>query len=353
MKPPAGNEADLGRTGADLMTADVAQLGHSAFIADLSPKERTLWRFFATAGLGVTAFVLAALVGIAVSLALLIGLAGWPVPTDIAHGQQLLARYFALTRSDGRNLADELQILAVAIPDNVPPIFALIGVAALIYDRPLKTYVTAAAKWRWTMLLAGVALSMLVIGPSVIVGQMLDPKAKPAPVLSISPDPAQCLGFAAISIAAFLPAALGEEILFRGWLLRELAALSRNPWVLIPINGIVFAAAHLQFAPDTFLERAILGGAFTYMTLRVGGVELSTGAHLANNLLIILFVEPLTLRPPRPEGVSFNSLTSYGFQIATYVLVAELVVRWAPLRRWTGADLPARPPSSAAAAPAT
>ena len=335
------------------MTADVAQLGQSAFIADLSPKERTLWRFFATAGLGVTAFVLAALIGIAISLALLVGLAGWPLPIDIQHGQALLQRYFALTRSDGRNLADELQILAIAIPDNVPPIFAMIGVAALVYDRPLKAYLTAASKWRWTMLLGGVALSMLIIGPSVIIGQLLDPKAKPAPVISISPDPAQCLLFAAISIAAFLPAALGEEILFRGWLLRELAALTRNPWVLIPVNGVVFAAAHLQFAPDTFLERAILGGAFTYMTLRVGGVELSTGAHLANNLMIVLFVEPLTLRPPKAEGVSVNSLTQYGLLIASYVLMAELVVRWAPLRRWTGADLPIQPPSSAAAAPAT
>src|SRR5262249_54005196 len=160
--------------------------------------------------------------------------AGWPLPTDIEHAQALMARFVALVRSDGRNLGDELQILAIAIPDNVVPIFSVIGVAALIYDRPLKTYLTAAAKWRWTMLLGGVALSMLIIGPSVIIGQLLDPKAKPAPVLSISPDPVQCVAFALVSIAAFLPAALGEEVLFRGWLLRELAALTRNPWALIP-----------------------------------------------------------------------------------------------------------------------
>jgi membrane protease YdiL (CAAX protease family) len=330
------------------MSEDASRLADSAFIADLSPKERSLWRFLATLAVGAAAFFVAALIGVVISLAILVAFAGWPIPTDLQRLQDLLARFVALARSDGRSLGDELQLLAIAIPDNVLPIFSVIGVAALINDRPLRAYLSAAPKWRWTMLLSGVALSMLIIGPFVAVNQLMDPKAGPAPVLTVSRDPALCVTFALISVAAFLPAALGEEMLFRGWLLRELSGLTRNPWALIVINGIVFAAAHLQFGADTFLERAILGGALTYMTLRVGGVELSTGAHLANNLMIVLFVEPLTLKPPPSEAVNVNSLTQYAFLIASYVLIAELVVRWAPLRRWTGADASLRPPATAA-----
>src|SRR5579864_23261 len=313
------------------MSLEAARLGDSAFVADLSPKERSLWRLVATLALGLAAFVLAALVGIIVSLAILAAFAHWPLPSTPDSLRALLAKYIALSRSDGRSFSDELQLLAIAIPDNVLPIFSVIGVAALIYDRPLKAFLTAAPKFRWTMLLSGVALSALVLGPFVAVNQALDPKAGSPPLLTVSHDAGQRLMFVLISIAAFLPAALGEEMLFRGWLLRETRALTRNAAALIVINGVIFAAGHFQFAPDTFLERAILGGAFTYMTLRVGGVELSTGAHLANNLMIVLFVEPLTLQPPKSEPVSVNSLTQYAVLIVSYVLIAEIVVRWAPL----------------------
>jgi membrane protease YdiL (CAAX protease family) len=331
------------------MSADAAPLSSSAFIAGLTREERSPWRFLLTVTLGAVVFLAAAVVGILVSLALLIGLAGWPIPTDLGHLKALLMRFVALAKSDGRSLGDQLQLLALAIPDNVIPIFTLVGLAALIYRRPLKAFVTAAPRFRWAMLLSGAVLSALVIGPFVLFSQMTDPKAGPAPLLTESPAWWLDLAYALVCLAAFLPAALGEEMLFRGWLLRETSAITRNPVALIVINGIVFAAGHFQFSPDAFLERAILGGAFTYMTLRVGGIELSTGAHLSNNLLLVLFVEPLTLQPPPSENVTVASMVEFAYLIGSYVLVAEVTARWRPLRRWTGVDQVAAPQTVAAA----
>jgi hypothetical protein len=82
-----------------------------------------------------------------------------------------------------------------------------------------------------------------------------------------------------------------------------------------------------------------MGAGFVYMTLRLGGVEFSTGAHAANNILIVLFIQPLSLKPTPSTGVSADSLFQDVFLLASYVIMAEVAARWAPLRRWTGATL--------------
>jgi membrane protease YdiL (CAAX protease family) len=276
-----------GREPRETMSAESARLSSSAFIADLGPREKSLPRFALTVVLGVAAFVVAAIAGVFVSFGLLIAAAGWPAPTSVDNLRALLRRFVELTASDGHNLGDALQILAVAIPDNILPIFAVIGVAVLLQERGLKALVTSAPRFRWRLVLMGLGLFALFVGPFVGVTQWLDPHAPAPPVLTVSPDFAQRAIYAVVCVAVFFPAALGEEMLFRGWLLRETSAVTRNAAVLLVINGVVFAAAHFDFSPDGFLERAILGAGFAYMTLRLGGVEFSAGAHLANNLMLV------------------------------------------------------------------
>lgn len=326
-----------------------AQLSSSAFTANLDPREKSFWRFLVTLVAGLAAFVLAAAAALIVVFVGLILWAGWPAPTGLDSVQAFLSRFAELAASDGRSFADAMQILAVGIPDNILPMFAFIGVALAVHQRPLRAFLTAAARFRWRMVLAGVILSFLVIGPFVLVGQLTDPKAT-VPIVTVSSDPARRAIYGLVCIVAFFPAALGEEMLFRGWLLRQLSALTRNAFALMAVDGVVFAAAHFDFAPDAFLERAMMGAGFTYMTLRLGGVEMSTGAHFANNLMIVLFVEPLTLKLTPNTGFDAGSLAAYLALFFAYVVMAEITVRWPPLRRWTGADQAATPRSSAVAA---
>jgi uncharacterized protein len=330
------------------MSAESARLSSSAFIADLGPREKSLPRFALTVVLGAVAFIVAAIVGVFVSFGLLIAGAGWPAPTSADNLRALARRFVDLTGSDGHSLADALQILAVAIPDNILPIFSVIGVAVLLQERGLKPLITSAPRFRWRLVLVGLGLFALLVGPFLGVTQWLDPHAAPPPVLTVSPDLVQRGIYTVVCIAVFFPAALGEEMLFRGWLLRETSAVTRNAAALLVINGVLFAALHFDFKPDDFLERAILGAGFAYMTLRLGGVEFSTGAHLANNLMLVLFIQPLTLKAPTSGGVTMDALFQDLFLFFSFILIAEITARWAPLRRWAGVDL-ARDPASIAA----
>jgi membrane protease YdiL (CAAX protease family) len=332
------------------MSTTAEQLSDSAFISDLGPHEKSPWRFLLTLALGALAFVVAAFVAIFLSLGLLIAFAGWPSPSGADSIKELLRRFLTLSGSDGRSFGDALQLITVAIPSNVLPIYAVIGVAVLVHRVRLKRFITAAPKFRWRMLVSGVVLPALIIGPFVGIGQWLDPSHATPPILTVSDSLGHGVVYAIVCVLAFLPAAFGEEVLFRGWLLRQLGALTRNPAILIILDGAIFAAGHFQFGPDALLERTILGGAFAYMTLRLGGVEFSTGAHLANNLMVVLFLEPLTLKQPAEAGVTASTLIQYVYLVVSYVAMAELMARWAPLRRWAGVDQPAVPVATAAAA---
>ena len=102
----------------------------------------------------------------------------------------------------------------------------------------------------------------------------------------------------------------------------------------------MFSAAHFDFSPDAFMTRALMGAGFAYMTLRLGGIEFSTGAHAANNLLIVLFVEPLAL----PATGDVTNLTSGALLedvilVAGYVAITESVARISSLRRWAGIQM--------------
>jgi hypothetical protein len=113
----------------------------------------------------------------------------------------------------------------------------------------------------------------------------------------------------------------------------------------------VFSAAHLDFGADGFLTRLLMGAGFAYMTLRLGGIEFSTAAHAANNILIVLFVQPLTLQSPAAaSGLSMGSLLEDVAMAAGYIAITEAVVRLGPLRRWAGVKLKDISPPAANAA---
>ena len=314
------------------MSLAAPALSQSAFIADLSRRERSFWRVAATLVAGGAGGVLVGLVCGVIALvgfAALTGALGGGVHAMSQHVTGLIG---------GQSVQSALVLLTLATATNAPWAATFIAIAAVIGGRRPLGYVTIARKIRWGLLLAGLVLSFAIIGPLVAAGQMLDPHAPAAPVLSLAKDWPSRIGYAAACIALLIPAAAAEEVVFRGWLLRESAALSRNPIFLMAVNGVLFSAVHGEFGPDAFLTRALMGAGFVYMTLRLGGIEFSTGAHAANNIMIVLFIQPLTLKPPAASGLTAGSVFQDVFLLAAYVAMAELVARWPALRRLTGAD---------------
>ena len=117
------------------------------------------------------------------------------------------------------------------------------------------------------------------------------------------------------------------------------------------------AAAAAKTARDlageiAFLTRALMGAGFAYMTLRLGGVEFSTGAHAVNNMMIVLFVQPLAVGAVGGGDMSALSLAEDAALVGGYVLITELVARLPILRRLAGVAVGEVSGPAALAAPA-
>jgi membrane protease YdiL (CAAX protease family) len=211
-----------------------------------------------------------------------------------------------------------------------------VAVAAAFARRPLHTYVTAAPQVRWRLLLVGLVLGVLALTPVLVFDRAVTGSDNPLPVTSLSPDLWSRLAYAATSLL-FIPAAAAEEIFFRGWSLRQVAAFSKQPAYVMLATALAFSALHFDFNPDSFLTRTLMGVGFAYMTLRLGGIEFSTAVHATNNILIILFVAPLTLQlPEQGAGITTESLIVDLAMIVGYLAITELVARSSTLRRWAG-----------------
>jgi membrane protease YdiL (CAAX protease family) len=104
--------------------------------------------------------------------------------------------------------------------------------------------------------------------------------------------------------------------------------------VVLVLSGVLFSAIHFDPNLDAFLVRLAMGMGLAWMTLRLGGIEFAIGAHAANNILILLFVQPMALKPDPAHAFPLETLVIAPLMLAGYVAMAEIAARWAPLRRW-------------------
>jgi len=96
------------------------------------------------------------------------------------------------------------------------------------------------------------------------------------------------LGFNLL-ILAILPA-IGEELLFRGYLQQKFEKWLGKPQLAIIITAILFSAIHLQF--QGFLPRFMLGLVLGYFMYWSGSLWLPIIAHFCNNAMVVIFAYP-------------------------------------------------------------
>lgn len=306
----------------------LAELRRSPFLDDLTPADRRVVPLLLTLLIGVVAALLAAVIcGIVVFVAFAIAGGG------VESTERLMT---ALGQGQApAGLTQVSFVLALVAATNGGMALAFVGVAALLHHRRLLSYFSAAPRFRWRLTLLGLALFVAVIGPMVLVSAALDPKAAGAPILAISPGLSGRLTYAVMVVVLFLVAAAAEELVFRGWLAKIVGAWFPDPRVVLVLSGLLFSAIHFDPNLDAFLMRLAMGVGLAWMTLRLGGIEFAVGAHAANNILILLFVQPMALKPEPPHAFPPETLVIAPLMLAGYVALAEIVARWAPLRRWT------------------
>lgn len=308
-----------------------AGLSDSLFLAGISDREREPARVTVSVLGGVGLGLLAStclMILVMIGYAVMIGEAGLGFEGMADAGKAL---------TDDRLSSPVLAVMRLIIATAVDGGFLVVFVAfaAALAGQSLHAYLTAAFHIRWRLLGVSMLLSAAAMAPVVLADRLIGSGGAVPPVLGVSPLILDRVGYVAASLL-LIPAAAAEELFFRGWLLRQSAAFLRNPVGLILLNAVLFSALHFDFNPDAFLTRALMGGAFAYMTLRLGGVEFSTGVHAVNNIMVLLFIQPLNLAQAAPSQMSAWSLLEDAALVVGYVLITELVARHGGLRRLAG-----------------
>ena len=139
-----------------------------------------------------------------------------------------------------------------------------------------------------------------------------------------------------------------EELVFRGYLLRMSERLCRlfplnksdtacfkrvaKIVLILTTNTLLFTLVHQNFISiEGFLPVLLIQGMFgllaTYITLRTGGIEASTGMHCANN--VIFWLIPATFSITAPITFEFDLATTVMmtlFTVSVSLIIMELIL---------------------------
>lgn len=91
--------------------------------------------------------------------------------------------------------------------------------------------------------------------------------------------------FTNLFVVALLPA-IGEELIFRGLILKIVARWRNNIHTGIWVSAFIFSAMHMQFYG--FVPRMLLGAVLGYIMIWSGSIYASMLAHFLNNAIAIV-----------------------------------------------------------------
>lgn len=127
--------------------------------------------------------------------------------------------------------------------------------------------------------------------------------------------------FYTLLVIAVVPA-IGEELLFRGYLQQEFSNVLGNTHVSILIAAFIFSIIHLHLGG--IIPRFILGLVLGYMFYWSRSLWLPILAHFVNNALVVLFSYPLF--KSESGGYSFFSEDSIDPMIAILSFVSVVLL---------------------------
>lgn len=287
------------------------------FLAPVGERERGVPRLLVFTVLGAGLFVLASTLAIVVVMAAM-----------AFDGHSLTQAMSVMTSGKrlGAALSSYNYVLAMAGLSLFASALALLWLARRLYHRPIRSFVTAAPRFRWKLVALGFAITLPILGVAVGLQQVFSNDILHPPVLTAISVVDLALYVLAAIVFLFI-AALAEEMIFRGWLLQQTSAFTRSIPILLLVNGVLFSLAHGDLDPGAFFVRALMGASWAWIALRVGGLEFGAGAHLANNLLIALFIEPVTLAAPQHEQADIVGAIVQLAIVGASVAAVEFLIR--------------------------
>lgn len=309
-----------------------------AFLAAIDRKrERSWWRILLTLALGAVGFFAVSFLGVGVALVL-----GGLLLTAFDAGGFAAAYDVLITMATPGGvqeglLQEAVMILILGVMFGML-MLGLLLILRLLFKRPMRTWVTAAPRFRWKLMLAGLILHCGVLTVWILIAAALGDESINPPIFDGDTPLNVRLTYLAI-VAISLPiAAAFEEVLCRGWMMQLTGAFTRNLIPLLLVNGLIFSALHMDPDLGRNVSRLAIGMVLSYGALRLGGIEFSIGAHTANNLMIALFISSLSSNLDTSQSTTAGEVSIDLLASLAMLASIELVARWTPLRRWTGAE---------------
>jgi uncharacterized protein len=204
-----------------------------------------------------------------------------------------------------------------------------------IHQRPFQTLITSGQSIAWTRLFQGFGLWFVLAALTSLVEALLFPGRY---IWSLHMQ--RFLPFVFLAIVLVPIQTSAEELLFRAYFLQGAGLGLRNIWILCSISGLFFGLPHL-LNPEASVNYPLLGffyfafGFFlAFITLRDGRLELALGAHAANNLFSVFFVNYKNSVLPSPSIFTVTVLDAvYSVSAGLLGMVIFILLVTGPLRR--------------------
>lgn len=117
-------------------------------------------------------------------------------------------------------------------------------------------------------------------------------------------------------------AGIGEELVFRGIVLRKLLKGLNNEHVAVWLSAIIFSAIHFQFYG--FLPRVMLGALFGYLYVWTGNIRIPIAAHIFNNTVAVILFHLIHKGVVSPELEKMDSIPLPWVVASTLVFIVLL-----------------------------
>lgn len=195
-----------------------------------------------------------------------------------------------------------------------------------IHYRPFLSLVTPYSTLSWHRIWQGFKWQIAFLALAVIIEELIFPGT-----YAYTLDPALFYKFLLL-VVLFIPIqAASEEFLFRGYLLQGLGHLTKNPLLLIFINGLGFMALHIANPEMTrgvsiWLTYFFWGAFLTLITLKDNRAELAIGIHIANNMFTGILTNYKDSALPTNTVFTAQEIHPW-FGLISYILMA-VVLYW-------------------------
>lgn len=306
------------------MADTLSSIRGSDFLQAATPAERRVGRTLLTVALAALAAVVAGVVAMAlvgVVAGVLIAVTG---TTDFAGpgGRLDITGLLLGGVWPGRPLVSYILDLAIVGTISIAVALAFLAVCARRAGRPMVAFATSARRFRWGHALTGLCVFLPVVALEIGLSNLFSHGGDPMPIAMPGAGAGVRLAYGLAAVGFLWLAALSEELLFRGWLLQATHALTRRLVVVIAVNAVLFSLAHGDQTLGGFLIRCAMGAAWAWMVMRLGGIEFTAGAHLANNLAIALLAQPVVVAT-RADPADLLSVVLQVGSLAMLVLGVE------------------------------